>query len=93
MFLDGNDIETIAEARNMAPSTIEGHLSFFLVTGEVKIEDLVEPEKLSAILQVARHLGEPVSSKAVIEKLGSEFSYGEVKAVLKHLEIQKQHKD
>lgn len=82
MFNKGQSVEDIAIARNLAISTIEGHLASFVVTGEVTVEQLVPEEKIALINKVIDTFDteEPASSE-IKEKLGDEFSYGEIRAV------------
>ncbi|MFN3403950.1 MAG: helix-turn-helix domain-containing protein [Cytophagaceae bacterium] len=87
MFLSGKTITEIAEARSMVSSTIEGHLASFIPTGEIKLGDLVTQEKAEAIRQVIIKTGEYKSSSLIKQFLGDEYSYGEIKAVLKSMEV------
>ncbi|MNY26665.1 hypothetical protein D3C86_1605250 [compost metagenome] len=65
----------------MAESTIEGHLASFIATGEITIEELVAAEKLPVILNAINEVGS--NSLGVLkEKLGADFSYADIKAVL-----------
>jgi hypothetical protein len=81
MFQSGKTIGEIAQERNFAVSTIEGHLCSFLSTGEVLINQLVDPETQKKIVEVIDEIG-PLSSKTIKERLGEEISYGQIKAVL-----------
>ncbi|KIC90932.1 helix-turn-helix domain-containing protein [Flavihumibacter sp. ZG627] len=84
MFMAGNSISEIAESRQLAYSTIHGHLSRFVAQGELPVELLIEKEKLATILQAV----EKVESRQwapLREVLGDEFSYPDIQAVLAHL--------
>jgi hypothetical protein len=81
MFREGKNIQEIAEERGMVRSTIESHLITFLTTGEIDLRALVTEKKISEIRKVISELGETGSS-AIKEKLGADFSYNEIKAVL-----------
>jgi hypothetical protein len=86
MFKEGMSIADIASARSMVVSTIEGHLSHFIPTGEIEVSQLVEQSKLQKILALLTE--QPTSSSSVIkEQLGEEFSYGEIRAAMKHREM------
>ncbi len=80
MFRKGKTVTEIAILRSMVPSTIEGHLSEFILTGEVDIFQLLEAGKVKVINKVIEELGVAASS-AYKQKLGESFSYGEIKAV------------
>ena len=45
LYISGKTIEEITEIRNLKTGTIASHLSQFLKTGEVKIEDFIETSK------------------------------------------------
>jgi hypothetical protein len=81
MFREGKNIIQIAEERGMATSTIETHLLIYIATGELEIKTLVNEEKISAIKKVIAGLGE-VSSAIIKEKLGYDYSYNEIRAVM-----------
>ncbi len=90
MFQQGKSIEEIAEERKLVPGTIESHLASFISSGEVIIDQLVTDEKREMIEKVIAHLGEEAQSGEIKEKLGAEFSYGEIKAVLAHRQAEKE---
>jgi len=85
LFKSGKTIPEIAHERNLATSTIEGHLAHFIGTGELQLDQVVEPKKSKVILEyLEKHqvggMGEIRSA------LGNDYSYGEIKLVIKHLE-------
>jgi hypothetical protein len=82
-FKKGESIEAIAEMRGMAQSTIEGHLADFITTGEIAVNELVSTEKIAVILQAIQQNPEATSS-IIREKIGSHYSYAEIKAVYLH---------
>jgi hypothetical protein len=80
MFTKGDSITAIAKARGFVVSTIEGHLSEFIKTGEVKIEQLLSAEKIAAIEKaMTENPNSPHS--ALKELLGDTFSYADIRAV------------
>lgn len=83
LFKEGNTIDTIAAQRGMATSTIEGHLIQFVATGEIAVEELVPEHKIGPILLALKETGGH-SSTPVKEKLGDEYSFGEIKAVMQY---------
>lgn len=89
LFESGKSIEEIAVERGLAMSTIEGHLISFIATGKLPVTALVSEEKIKAIEQVMQKLGE-VPSSQIKERLGEEFSYGEIRAVINHQKLLKE---
>jgi len=80
MFKDGKSIEEIAKERSLATSTIEGHLMSFIGT-EFELTDFVSEEKISKINTVIDSLDE-ISFGVVKAKLGNDFSYAQIRAVI-----------
>ena len=78
----GKSIEEIAKARSLAASTVEGHLALLVKAGELDIHELMNAERLEIILHA---IGEGASMTLAKQKLGEEFSFGEIRAVLNHL--------
>jgi len=86
MFKEGMSIADIANARNLVVGTIEGHLTEFITTGEIDVSDLVEEMKLKKILSVLQD--QPtLQSTAIKEKLGNDFSYGEIRAAIRYKQL------
>lgn len=86
LFRAGKSIYQIAETRGLALSTVESHLATLIRLGEVEVDQVVEKVKLQNILSILQSKSEP-SLSAVKNKLGGEYSYGEIRAVVKHLEF------
>lgn len=74
----------IAEKRNLALSTIEGHMAQLIKDGEIDIHDCMEQSRVETIVNVIREIA-PESMTPVRQKLGNEFSYGEIRAVMNHM--------
>lgn len=86
LFNQGLSIEEIARMRDLAKSTIEGHLAQFISEGQVKIDELVPMEKIDAIRETIRKHGlHPL--KPIKESLGENYSYGEIRAVINYLKV------
>jgi uncharacterized protein YpbB len=86
MLNDGLSISQIAAKRELAESTIEGHLGFFVEKGELNIDKLVSPEKQKAIKEtLAQNHDNPL--RTIKDKLGDKdnYSYGDIKLVISHL--------
>jgi hypothetical protein len=88
LYSEGKTIREIAEQRNLTTQTIEGHLSYFVERGAIKVEDVVTREKIVLIEPVAKSFTSgPITQ--IKEKLGSKVSFGEIRLVLASLEHQK----
>ncbi len=86
MFKSGLRVDAIAEQRSLAFSTIEGHIALLIKSGDVAIQDCMEEAKISIILNAIRENKEP-SMQPVKQKLGDSVSYGEIRAVINHLQF------
>jgi ATP-dependent exoDNAse (exonuclease V) alpha subunit len=80
LFKSGNSIPDIALQRNLVISTIYGHLTDYISSGEIDILDLVQPDKFQVILEALESQTEP-GLKAIKESLGEEYGYHEIRAV------------
>ncbi len=91
MFKSGLNLPEIAERRNLAVSTIEGHIALLIKSGDLGINACMEESKIATILHAIRQNQEG-SMQPVKQKLGDTVSYGEIRAVMNHLEfLQKQN--
>lgn len=86
MFQSGKTIEEIALERSLAVSTIQSHLVSFIETGKLAIEELLSKEKIKGIEHVIEALGD-VPTSQIKERLGDEYSYADIKAVLHHRKL------
>jgi uncharacterized protein YpbB len=87
LFKEGKTIQEIATMRELAQSTIESHLISFVKTGEVAINELVDESKIAVILEAVDELNlQTAATTPVKEKLGENFTHGEIRAVLYHRE-------
>jgi Helix-turn-helix domain/HRDC domain len=86
LFREGKDIITIAAERKLAVGTIESHLNRFIESGDIKIEELVSPEKLSLIESAFKdYNGNTITP--VKQKLGDAVSFGEIRWAMVSLGI------
>ncbi|MCB1022844.1 MAG: RecQ family ATP-dependent DNA helicase, partial [Acidobacteria bacterium] len=81
MFRSGKTIPEIAALRGFASSTIENHLVRFISSGEVSVEELVDPEKIDSIREAIHQFDPAKGISPIKEFLGEDFSYGEIRAV------------
>lgn len=88
LFDKGISLENIASVRGLALSTIEGHIAQFIKTGDVDIKKMVSEEKVNAI-QAAFDELQTTSLTPVKEKLGADYSYGEIRMVFNYMEYLK----
>lgn len=88
LFKTGKSITDIARERQMAVSTIEGHLAYFVGTGDLGLERLIDPEKKETIIQ---QIGKSDSTQfgTLKGRLGNDFSYSEIRFVVNYLEAKK----
>jgi uncharacterized protein YpbB len=81
-----HSVSDIARKRELAISTIEGHVAMLVKTGEVNILQVIDEAKLNKI--VAAIGNKSASSLTVVKaKLGDEYSFGEIRAVMNHLDF------
>jgi ATP-dependent DNA helicase RecQ len=64
---------------------VESHLAYFIQTGAMNINEMVPEEKVKVIIRELEQ-AEGNALAPVKEKLGSNYSYGEIRAVLNHLQ-------
>ena len=81
LFKKGNTLLEIASLRQLAFSTIEGHLAGFVMTGEIDIRDIVDEVKLEKILKMIEQHASLTPSE-LKKLLGDEYSYGQIKAAM-----------
>jgi len=84
LFKKGLTISEIAAKRGFVSSTIEGHLSSFLSTGEVAIFDLISEKKYNLIKkELKKNKFEGLTD--LKNKTGDKFTYSELRIVLRDL--------
>jgi uncharacterized protein YpbB len=83
LFKKGNSMMEIAKQRDLAFSTIEGHLAGFVTTGEIDILDIIDEIKLGKILALVEE-NPALTSSELKKHLGDDFSYNQVKAVMNY---------
>ena len=88
LYKEGKPIEEIAKERGFTTQTIEGHLAYYVATGEIDIKDLVSNEKFLLIEPVAK-IYSGSSLTPIKEKLGDKITFGEIKLVMAWLDYQK----
>jgi hypothetical protein len=91
LYREGKSMEEIAHLRNLAISTIESHLSSFIYTGELELDELVPPAKSKVILAAIDSAG--MTATTLKHRLGEDYSYGEIRAVMNHHRLQQERKN
>jgi hypothetical protein len=87
LFLEGKGLAEVAAVRGLTVTTIEGHLAYFVGTGKLSLDQLIEPKKAARI--AAYFQSNPYQGlTSAKEVLGEDVSYGELRFVLKDLERQ-----
>lgn len=81
LYKEGKSIAEIAIERSMVPGTIEGHLAFFVIQGDININVLVSEKKQSLIKEAIKIHGIE-SSKTLKDNLPEEISYGDIRLVI-----------
>lgn len=81
LYRAGKTIKEIATERNLAISTIEGHLAWFVGKGDISLDEMISKEKQLLIIQATEKL-ESKSFKELREYLPSEVSYNEIRMVV-----------
>jgi hypothetical protein len=84
LFKEGKAISQIAEERNLSINTIEGHLAYYVGTGEIPVTKFVSQEKTELIAGYFEGK-EELKMGPVKDILGDKVSWSEIKFVINHL--------
>jgi tRNA uridine 5-carbamoylmethylation protein Kti12 len=85
LFQSGKTIPEIAKDRTLAVSTIEGHLAYFVGTGELSIDRVIDPQKTKEIQEyLESHRVTGINE--IRNAFGNKYTYSEIRFVLKQLE-------
>lgn len=88
LFKSGMSVFQIANERNFTVGTIEGHLSTFLDTGEIKITDLIPEAKYNELKNILETV--PYEGLSDLKsKIDEKFSYSDLRMVFNSLQVQK----
>jgi len=88
LFKSGLSVKEIATERSLTITTIEGHLSSYITTGDVNILELI-PEKKYKKLQKEIEETEFKSLTDLKEKITKSYSFSEIKMALLAIEFEK----
>lgn len=89
IFLEGKTMAEVAAARGLALSTVEGHLTHFVGTGELALDRLVGTDKAARI--AAYFACTPLAGLTAAKEALGDVSYGELQFVLKDLARRGKH--
>ena len=79
--------EEVGKKRGLAASTIEGHLAQLIKLGELDIHECMTEDRLQVIITGVRE-ADAANLSSIRQKVGEEFSFGEIRAVVNHLHFQ-----
>ena len=82
LYKQGLSIEEIAKKRELVTGTIAGHLSHYIRTGDISIDQLVSPEKIEKIREYVKQNGIEGGMTMMKAALDDAVSYVEIKLVL-----------
>jgi len=89
LFQLGRSITEIAAERNLSVTTIETHLSHFVFTGELNVNEMVRKEKMQPIM-AAVEKSKSLELSPIKLQLGDAYSYGEIRAVMSYMRRMKE---
>ena len=81
LFRKGHSFKEIAEIRKLAQSTVEGHLTRFVASGDIDISSLVSAAKMS-LIEEAIHKTDGYAITPIKQVLGDAVSFAEIHWVL-----------
>ena len=84
LYKEGKNIEAIAKERDMAVTTIEGHLASFIPSGEIAIADFLKENELAEIKKVMNELT-TTQLGPLKSALGDRFSFGQLRIAMAFL--------
>jgi uncharacterized protein YpbB len=86
LYKSGMNILEIATKRGLAQTTIEGHLSEYIVTGEIDITTFIPKKRYEKLLKLIQKT-QFESLTDLKNKLGDNYSYGELRMMIKDQEF------
>ena len=92
LFSEGMAISQIAEVRKLSTTTIEGHLAYYVGTGEIPVNKFVSQEKTDLIVNHFEGKDE-LKIGPVKESLGEKVSWGDIRFVASHLRFLRINKE
>ena len=87
LYKEGNNIEKIAILRTLTPQTVEGHLSKYVSNGSIAITEFMPIDKAAIIIKALEGFEKGTTITPIKEQLGNDYSFGEIRMVLAHLDF------
>jgi hypothetical protein len=78
LYKQGKTIEEIAIIRELAVTTVEGHLVQYIVNGKLSADSFIEKDKAKKVIAVAKEL-DSYQLNPIKALLGDDFSYSDIK--------------
>lgn len=85
LFNEGKALKEIAVERNLSTTTIESHLSGFILTGELSIDRLISEVKQNYLLLRLKDMQPSTPLSTIKEELPKEYTYLDIKAMMNHI--------
>jgi hypothetical protein len=85
LFNEGKTVKEIAAERNLSPTTVEGHLVSFILTGEIDIVQLVPDSKVQYLLPILKGIDTKTSLSEIKGKMPKECTYMDIRAILNYI--------
>ncbi len=88
LFREGKSISQIATERTLSINTIEGHLAYYVGTGDIPVSKVVSPE-IAALIAKQFEGTEDLKMGPVKESLGEMVSWSDIRFMVSHIKFQK----
>ena len=82
LYRQGKTPELIARERNLTLGTIFGHLSRYIPTGDISLDDIIPKEHQQTILRAIHMAGSEANATAIRTLCPPDITYAEVRLVL-----------
>ncbi len=92
LFKEGKAISQIAEERNLSTSTIEGHLAYYIGTGDIPINKFVS-QKITELISIHFKETDDLKIGPVKAALGDKVTWSDIKFVINHIKFLNKSKD
>lgn len=89
LFNEGKSIEEITAERNLTVTTVESHLTSFILTGELSVTQLIPESRVQALLPILELIPPKTSLSEIKGTVPQEYSYMDIKAVMNHIRFLK----
>jgi hypothetical protein len=85
MLKSGKAIDEIAKERNLARSTIEGHLARAIESGMIGIHAFLDDETISEVIKAIESSEQELTLQALYDIFNRKYSFGVLRAVVAHM--------